>query len=153
MFEGVDLPQEAIAIDHLGMYDNLPGISEEASEWLWKFCVCVGRTRTDRSDVIRRHAIETLELIHRNRRELPERVAKHFDESFEASFIDRWVDTLEAIIEICGSRDECAWEAPLRPDEPNYGLPWEEVEAKMMKGLDKAIAKAQTKPWWRRLFS
>ncbi len=33
-FEGVELSPIAIVIDHLGMYGNLPGISEEASLWL-----------------------------------------------------------------------------------------------------------------------
>lgn len=153
IFEGVELPPEAIAIDHLGMYDNLPGISAEASEWLWQFCICVGRPRTEQSDIIRRHAIETLELVNRNRSELPARVARQFDESFEDSIIETWIESLETMIEIGATTNECTWEAPLQPGEPNYGRPWEDIEAEMMSGLDKAIAKAQRKPWWKRLFS
>jgi hypothetical protein len=52
VFEGIELPVTAIAIDHLGMYGNLPGISEAASEFLWRFTICVGRPHTIESEVI-----------------------------------------------------------------------------------------------------
>lgn len=153
IFEGTELPVTAIAIDHLGMYDNLPGLSLAASEFLWRFTVCVGRPQTIASEVIIRHCSETLTLVEKYRDQLAVSVPKHWDGVFDPLIIDEWVMVLQRMLRIAAKQRQCTWEAPLRPDEPNYGKPFAQVEAEMFEKMQKRFDNAHRKPWWKRLFS
>ncbi len=149
VFEGTQLPLTAIAIDHLGMYDNLPGLSDAASEFLWIFTICVGRPRTLESELIMRYCSETLALVEKHQDQLVLSVPKHWNGEFDSRIIDEWMVVLQTMLRIASTRYQCTWEAPLRPDEPNYGRPFAEVEAQMFENMQKCFDKAQKKPWWR----
>jgi hypothetical protein len=139
IFEGVDLPGCAIAIDHLGRSDNLPEMSEATSQWLWRFTICVGRPRSCDSKTICNHVGEALELTERFRERLVETVARHYDDTFTPKVIYDWLLTLRTILRIASSREECNWIAPLCPGEPNYGLAWPEIARDLADRLDKAM--------------
>ena len=141
LFEDFALPETAIAIDHLGMYDNLPEMSEATSEWLWRFTICVGRPRTDASENIHRHVSETLNLSCQFRERLLQTVPKHFDETFEPAVLDSWQQALQKIMEISASRSQCTWEVPLRPGDQHYGRSSAEIANKIQSRLDKTIAR------------
>ena len=84
LFERVELPGTAFAIDHLGAE---PEMSEEASVWLWRFTICVGVTNRDSAANVIRFAGEALDVATRHRerllRELPARFDGPFDEAFD----------------------------------------------------------------------
>ena len=153
IFEGVELPGSAIAIDHLGMYGNLPGISEAASEWLWRLTICVGCPKTENSEVITLHASEALRLAEHFRNRLIQTVPEKFTEPFESQIIDEWINALRIIIEVASTRHQCTWESPLRPDDPNYGRPLVEVHSEMVAKMEKCFERANKKPWWKKLLS
>jgi hypothetical protein len=149
VFEGIELPVTAMGIDHLGMYDNLPGLSEAASEFLWRFTVCVGRPQTSDSEIIVRYCSETLMLVEKHRDRLVLSVPKHWDGGFDPAIIDDWVVALKTMLDIAVRRSRCTWEAPLRPDEPNFGRPAAEVEAEMFAKMQACFDKTRRKPWWK----
>lgn len=153
IFEGVELPSSAIAIDHLGMYDNLPEMSEPTSEFLWRFTICVGRPRTVESAVIVRHCSEALALAESSHDRLMATVPAHWDGPFDPDVIDEWISTLRTVVSIAAKQSQCSWEAPLRLGEPNYGRPTAEVQTEMLAKMQKCFDAAQKRPWWKRLFS
>jgi hypothetical protein len=153
IFEGVELPLSAIAIDHLGMYGNLPDMSEPTSEFLWRFTVCVGRPLTVESEVVIRHCSEALALAESSRERLIVTVPAHWDGPFDSSVVDEWISALRTILSIAATRPQCTWEAPLRPDDQNYGRPLAEVHSEMLGRMQKCFDRAQKRPWWKRLFS
>ena len=153
VFEGVELPSSAIAIDHLGMYGNLPDMSEPTSEFLWRFTICVGRPLTVESEVVIRHCSEALALTENSKDRLILTVPAHWDGPFDSSVVDEWISTLRTIVGIAAKQSQCTWEAPLRPDEPNYGRPLAEVQSEMLGRMQKCFDRAHKRPWWKRLFS
>lgn len=153
LFEGVELPDVCIAIDHLGLHDNLPEMSEATSEWLWRFTVCVGRSRTAESAVILHHCSEALRLTEQFRSRLVTTVPEHFQGQFDPVVIDQWIGALKTIIEIASTRSECSWEAPLRPGDSQFGRSLSDVNNEMLAKMDKCFQHAQRKPWWKRLWS
>ncbi len=92
VFEGEELSPISIAIDHLGMYGNLPGLSEEISEWLWKFTICRGVNKEDKSVNINLNVIELLSMIKIHRHHLLENVPLHFDGEFLNIHLDMWIN-------------------------------------------------------------
>ena len=108
-FEGVDLSPISIVIDHLGMYGNLPGISEEASLWLWQFTICRGRQRTDSAETIEKIVTEILTLVKHNRKHVLDSVPKHFDGSFTEEHLNFWIADLEMMLSLCKGKSKCAW--------------------------------------------
>jgi len=153
VFEGVELPVTAIAISHLGMYENLPGLSEATSEFLWRFTVCVGRPLTIESEVIRGHCSEALSLVEKHREQLAVRISKHWDGVFDPPIIDEWILVLQTMLDIAAKQPYCTWEAPLRPGDPNYGRSLAEVELEMFEKMQRCFDQANRRPWWKRLFS
>lgn len=142
LFEGSALPGTAIAIDHLGMYDNLPEMSEATSDWLWHFTICVGRPRSDSSENILRHVSEARKLTCQYRARLLQTVPAHFDGIFDSEVLDSWVVALQVMEEMAASRPRCTWEAPLRPGDQYYGSNRTDIAADMLSRLDKAIDRA-----------
>lgn len=118
IFEGVALPDTVISIDHLGMYDNLPEMSEETSLWLWRFTICVGMPRSDRSEIVLRHVSETLDLITRFRSRLLLTVPAQYQGLFTEDVLDSWAMALRTMLDIAAGQTQCTWEAPLEPGEP-----------------------------------
>ena len=109
-FESVELSPLAIVIDHLGMHENLPGLSEEASLWLWRFTICRGRYRTDSTENILKVTKEVMQLITENRLHLLESMPKRFDGPFTHEHLDLWISDLENIRNLCQGKEECTWE-------------------------------------------
>ena len=109
-FERVELSPLAIVIDHLGLHENLPGLSEEASLWLWRFTICRGRYRTDSTENILKVTKEVMDLITKNRLRLLESVPKRFDGPFTHEHLDLWISDLENIQNLCQGKQECTWE-------------------------------------------
>ena len=103
VFEGIELPGVTIAIDHLGMYGNLPEISEPTSKWLWHFTVCVGCPNTADSQVIIQHASEALHLAEKFRDRLMQTVPKHFSGAFEPGIVDQWIGALRTITDVAST--------------------------------------------------
>jgi hypothetical protein len=120
LFEGIALPGTAIAIDHLGMYDNLPEMSEATALWLWDFTICVGRKRTDSSDNILRHVRETRDLLAKFRERLLVSVPQHYDSSFSSATLDSWMTALQTVEAIAKSRSQCSWEAAVRKGDLGF---------------------------------
>lgn len=114
LFEGVELPPSAFAIDHLA---REPEISEEASVWLWRFTICVGVTNRDNSQNVIRYASEALDIATRFRERLLLTVPARFDGPFDAQVIDEWIMSLKTIIELARNTVECSWTASA-PDQP-----------------------------------
>lgn len=139
IFEGFTLPDTIIAIDHLGMYDNLPEMSEETSVWLWRFTICVGMPRSERSEIILRHTSETRDLINRFRERLLRTVPAQYQGTFTEAILDSWVVALQTIMNIAADRVECTWESPLVPGEPGYDQSPAERLAELASRLDKVI--------------
>ena len=109
-FENVVLSPISIAIDHLGMHNNLPGISEQSSRWLWSFTICRGRKKSDSSRNILAVTGEVLGLIEQNKHSLVASAQPHFDGFFTTRELEMWTADLKAIDRIARTRDECTWE-------------------------------------------
>ena len=139
-FEDVTLPGSAMAIDHLGMYGNLPELSEASSKWLWHLTICVGTPKFSDSETIIRHATETLELVEKHRPRLLRSIPERYAGTFSGRVLDEWRLALQLMIDAASSRQYCMWIAPLRPDEPNYGRPWQELIAEMRQNMEKSFA-------------
>jgi|GEM_PF-5326098 len=149
IFENVELPKAALHIDHLGMYGNLPGMSDATSEWLWRFVICMGRPREDRSENVIRAAEEVLQLCRQHKGHLVANFAKFFSGPFEPTFYDDWVWTLEFLLAMAKERDVCHWTMPLLPGDPHYGRSWEEISADMQAGLEQLEKRIRPKRWWQ----
>jgi hypothetical protein len=108
VFDGHPLPATAIAIDHLG---REPEMSEAASAWLWRFTICVGVTKSDRSENVIRFATEALDFASRYRNRLLRDIPSRFDGPFDAAVLDEWVTALTTMIDIARTRDVCSWTA------------------------------------------
>jgi hypothetical protein len=109
VFEGVELPGTVFAIDHLG---KEPELSVEASEWIWRFTVCVGVMKRDSSENIIRYAGEALDVATRFRERLLCEMPVRFDGPFDEQVLREWVYSLLKMIEIAASRSFCAWTSP-----------------------------------------
>ena len=153
VFEGVSLPKAALLLDHLGMYDNLPGVSEETSEWCWRFTICVGRIRSDSSGNIIHRATELLDLCRRCEHHLCGNFAKHFMGEAEPQFYDEWIRTLETMIKIARDRDMCEWIAPLLPGDRHYGKTWSEISAGTLERIEGNVARShgEKQQFWKRI--
>jgi len=145
IFEGHELPKAALHLDHLGMYGNLPGISDETSEWLWRFPICLGHTREDSSDRVIRYASETLQLCLQHKDHLLANFAAHFAGKLEPVFYDDWVWCLNHMISIAKDRPQCHWVAPLIPGDENYGRSKVDNLSVMAAKIEHAIEKTNVK--------
>ena len=110
-FEGIELSPISLAIDHLGMYGNLPEISEDTSKWLWRFTICRGVNNKDISENIRKHVEETLSIANNKREHLLKNIPKHYDGEFTEYHLDLWMNDLKTMLEICKSKKSCTWTA------------------------------------------
>jgi hypothetical protein len=124
------------------MYDNLPEMSEETSVWLWRFTTCVGMPRCDRSEIVLRHASETLDLMAHFRERLLRTVPAQYQGSFTEKVVDSWAMALRTTMDIAADRVQCTWEALLVPGERGYDRPPAERLADLAARLDKAIERA-----------
>jgi hypothetical protein len=106
VFEGVTLPGTAFAIDHLA---RLPGLSDEASEWLWRFTICCGRINSDDSARIVRVVSETLHATEASRSHLLATLPSHFDGPFDEEVLADWLLTLRTILNIARGQVRCSW--------------------------------------------
>ncbi len=127
IFEGTELPNSAIHLDHLGMYNNLPGVSEAASEWIWRFVICVGKPCRDTSANVIRHSTELLDLAIEHRAHLLENFPKKFTGIFTEKVYQELIASLMTMIERARRRTECHWTAPLLTTNTNYGRSWDEI--------------------------
>jgi hypothetical protein len=109
LFEGIELSPISVAIDHLGMYGNLPELSEETSKWLWEFTICQGIKKNDKGKIIHKHISETLLQTNTFRDHLLKNVPNHFDGKFSEVHLDMWINDLETMLEACKNKDECSW--------------------------------------------
>jgi hypothetical protein len=106
IFEGIELPGTALAIDHLG---KEPEVSEEASAWLWRFTICVGVTNRDSVENVIRFAGEALDVATRHRERLLRDIPARFDGPFDAGVLDEWVSALRTMIDVARRREQCSW--------------------------------------------
>ena len=148
-FEGVEMPNGARVIEHLGLYNNLPEISQETTDWLWRFTICVGRTRVDSSTTIIRACRETLSLLQLHRAHLKVHFPKHFSGEPLPGFFDEWVWSLEHMETVAKGREMCEWTAPLIPSDPHYGQSSEKIRDEYEKGMAILLQKARPRKWWR----
>lgn len=111
IFEGVELSPISIVIDHLGMYDNLPDLSEETAKWLWQFTICRGAKKTDSAENIIKHINEALSLVDSGRDHLFKNVPKRFDGSFSDVHLNLWINDLTNILDACKDKSTCTWTA------------------------------------------
>ncbi len=111
IFEGIELSPISIAIDHLGMYDNLPELSDECSEWLWRFTTCHGLMMKEPAEKVRQMAVEALSQVQNNKDHLVNNVPRLFDGEFTETHLNMWVDDLEKILSLTRDRDTCHWTA------------------------------------------
>jgi hypothetical protein len=106
VFEGVTLPGTASAIDHLA---RLPGLSDEASEWLWRFTICCGRVNSDDSTRIVRLVAEILHATEGSRSYLLATLPAYFDGPLDEQVLTDWLLTLRTILNIAQSQPRCSW--------------------------------------------
>lgn len=111
IFEGIDLSPISIALDHLGMYENLPDLPEETSKWLWHFCICRGVTNKEEGKVVQKNISLILSQVITHREHLLENVPIHFDGEFNETHLNMWIKDLETIIKACENKAECSWTA------------------------------------------
>ena len=111
IFEGVGLSPISIAIDHLGLYGNLPDISEECSEWLWRFTICHGVNMEGESKIITQYVTEVLSLLKANKAHLLQNIPLRFDGNFTETHLNMWISDLETILSLCANKTICHWTA------------------------------------------
>ena len=109
VFEGESLPGTAFAIDHLG---TLPGLSDEASEWLWRFTICVGCTKSDDSVRIIRVVSETMDRFAASRPHLLATLPARFNGPFDDQVLDEWLFALRTMLRIAQRQPRCSWTSP-----------------------------------------
>jgi hypothetical protein len=111
IFEGVELSPISIAIDHLGMYGNLPELSDECSEWLWRFTICHGVSKEGSSKKIRRIVNDVLSQVKSNKDHLLSNVPLKFDGKFSETHLKMWTNDLETMLSLAIDKDVCQWTA------------------------------------------
>ncbi|MES2570923.1 MAG: hypothetical protein V4710_12825 [Verrucomicrobiota bacterium] len=119
-FESTLLPQYAEDIDLLGMYGLLPQISDEASLWLWRFCVGCS-SEINQGAVITCMCDEVIELLRRNADYLAGRVPEFIAGDDPRHVISCWESALEKILELARGKDRCVWEIMRSPVLPADG--------------------------------
>jgi len=109
-FEGEDLPLPMCCVDLAALYDYLPGIPEETSEWMWAFTICLDRQRSAPGPEVLHHAgilrrqmdahrgMLVDALIHSGRD--PERVD---------TLVAGWGRGLGQICRLASEREVCRW--------------------------------------------
>ena len=107
IFEGIELSQISIVLDHLGMFENLPDLPDETAKWLWQFTICRGVEKTDSAKNIVKHIEKTLSFVITRRDHLLENVPKRFDGNFSESHLNLWIDDLNIILAACENKSKC----------------------------------------------
>lgn len=92
---------------------------------------------------------EILGLCRHHKDHLLASFPQHFSGSFEPTFYDDWLWTLEYVVAVAKERTVCHWTMPLLPGDHNYGRPWPEVAAEMQAGLDALAKRLRGKRWWQ----
>lgn len=107
IFEGAKLPPFAAFLD---VAASMVPVSEETAMWFWKFSICIGAPREERSKIIQGHATELLAGLSMISPGVlaPELAYKFPGITAEQIFKD-WVSALESLIELAGNRKICRW--------------------------------------------
>jgi hypothetical protein len=95
-FEGVRLPDFGAFLD---IAATVTPVSEETHMWFWRFAICIGSPRKERSKVIASAASGLA----------PELLSK-FPGYHPEQVITDWVKSLRMIIEMSQSRKTCQWQ-------------------------------------------
>jgi hypothetical protein len=117
-FEGVTFPATLMGISIL---ESVLGITdEELGEWLWRFPICRGITKSASAEKCIRCAQRTADLMLEQRQRVLDGVRDHlvphgFDP--ETTYRD-WLVALQQIVELSAAAEgDCSWSAPAHPDD------------------------------------
>jgi hypothetical protein len=117
-FEGTRLPDFGAFLD---IAASMTPVSEETSMWFWRFTMCIGAPRKERSKVVSSHAKELLAALGSAANGLAPELARKFPSHQPEQVISDWVKSLRTIIEASEVRKWCQWQMeenhPARPTE------------------------------------
>lgn len=105
-FEGVRLPDYASFLD---VAATLTPVSEEAAMWFWRFSICIGTPRKERSRIVESYARELLAALASSASGLTPELLRKFPGEHPEHIISDWVKSLRTIIELSQSRKVCQW--------------------------------------------
>ncbi len=111
LFQGRQLPPFAITLDVAANNEALEGLDEETATWFWRFTICVGTTRREKSDIVLRHVNVLSTKLRAEGESLVPEIAKRFPNSDARRILRDWTECLRIICEEAKKTDECEWSA------------------------------------------
>ena len=115
IMQAVELPEAASSLDHLGLYNNLPGLPEGTREWLWRFPICVGTFGSCETDELLRHVDLAASELEKDLSHVTANYLEHYDGPNPHELPHRWISALTAIKAVargCGQA-RCWWFRPI----------------------------------------
>jgi hypothetical protein len=79
-------------------------IEEELSLWFWRFTICVGRERTEKSSVVIENANKLKTLLVNNEKEVKHKIYSKYEQNESPYIYEWWIDTLDIMLD---SAREC----------------------------------------------
>ena len=125
-FEGTVFPQSVMGISTLEPILkslNEVVLSDDIAEWVWRFPICCGVTKTAPSKLCAKSAQALSDLMLENRNEVLEKIEKQFsDTPFSAAQVfSDWIMALNEIHKIATRREEdCEWSAQALPEDQGF---------------------------------
>ena len=118
-FQGITFPATVMAISILEQVLDFD--DEELGEWLWRFPICRGVTKSAPAEKCARCAKKAADLMLEQRERvlqgIRDRLASHGFEA-EMTYGD-WITALQRIAELsAGSSGNCVWSAPSHSRDP-----------------------------------
>ncbi len=114
VFNGIELPLELMAIDHLERIVVLP---ESLADWLWRFPICIGREQRCDSAVVNAVVQEVRNALLEQRPRVLEGLRKRLPGYTAEEVYSQWMGGLAVILECARAKEQCVWVAVALPGE------------------------------------
>lgn len=111
VFQNRPLPPFASVLDVAANNRTFEGFDEEAATWFWRFTICVGVIRREKSICVVRHSNILNEKLNEDGETLLPEIARRFPNCDAAAVLRDWVTALRIILEEAQKVEECEWTA------------------------------------------
>jgi hypothetical protein len=142
-FEGVTFRSSVMGISVLEPI--IPEMDDESAEWIWRFPICSGTTKSAPAALCHRSVTKIIDLMLEHREAVLAGIVERFsDAPFDVEGIySEWVSALTTIQRITRDRfDDCSWSAPSHPKD---AIQTSSDVTKMLAALDR-LAGQDEKP-------
>ena len=109
IFNNEYLPPGAIFIDFCASNNFFSEVDESLSLWFWKFTICVGRFRSEKSETVIRYSQELKKLIIDNESDVKKNIGEKYGVEKIKKIYEWWTDTLDIVITSAGKSTQSKW--------------------------------------------